>query len=112
MLCWLESKYVNSLQRKALSKEFYDVYPERRREISDKMHSYLLSPQGRAFVLASGKPKPVRCVETGVMYPSQQAAEKATGFTGIHRVCNSKTRRRLCGGYHWEYVNPEDRKRK
>ena len=82
--------------------EHYRKHPERRREIAEQMRNYLLSPEGRKFVLSSSKPKPVRCVETGKIYPSQRAAERETGFCSIHKVCAGS--RRVSGGCHWEYV--------
>ena len=88
------------MQRKR--KQFYQEHPERRRLISEQMSRYLLSPQGRKFVEADGRPKPVRCVETGEEYPSQRAAEKATGFTGIHKACSGL--QTVSGGYHWVYI--------
>ena len=47
--------------------------------------------------------KPVICVETGVVYPSQKAAENATGYTGIHKACAGK--QFTAGGLHWKYVS-------
>lgn len=57
---------------------------------------------------------PIRCVETGVIYPSMQEAQRSTG---IHAqaicVCckgvtyskrNGFTQRHTAGGYHWEYA--------
>ena len=82
--------------------EHYRRHPERRREIAKQMSDYLLSPEGRKFALSSPKPKPVRCVETGKIYPSQRAAERETGLCSIHKVCQGK--RQVCGGCHWEYI--------
>ena len=42
--------------------------------------------------------RPEICVETGEYYPSQLAAEKATGYSGIHKVCLGK--QYTVGGYH------------
>ncbi len=82
--------------------QYYRTHPEVCRAISEQMSRYLLSPEGRKFVESDNHPKPVRCVETGDVFPSQQAAERATGFTNIHKVCHGL--RRTAGGYHWEYV--------
>ena len=87
-------------------KAYYREHPEKRAEISANMSSYLLSPEGRKFVESDSSPKPVRCVETGVVYPSQRAAEKMTGFQNIHRVCSGRST--LSGGYHWEYYTPAE----
>ena len=50
--------------------------------------------------------KPVRCIETGIIYPSCIEAERQTGIhnANISHCCNGKLKR--AGGYHWEFVNP------
>ena len=83
-------------------RQYYREHPERKAEVSAQMSAYLLSPEGRKFVESDSRPKPVRCVETGKIYPSQRAAERETGFCNIHKVCSG--RNRVCGGYHWEYI--------
>lgn len=49
--------------------------------------------------------RPVRCIETGVVYPSIVDAFEQTGVdrAGICLVCNGK--RKTSGGYHWEFVS-------
>lgn len=49
--------------------------------------------------------KPVRCIETGVIYPSVMEARRQLGFDNRHisDCCNSK--RKTAHGYHWQYVN-------
>ena len=81
---------------------YFREHPEAGAAVSDFMSAYLLTPEGRKFVESDSHPKPVRCVETGEVYPSQRAAERATGFCTIHKVCAGRTR--TSGGYHWEYV--------
>ena len=49
--------------------------------------------------------KPVRCIETGVEYPSVSEASRQTGISHIHQVC--KGDRKTAGGYHWEYIRKE-----
>ena len=83
-------------------RQYHREHPEAAAAASAFMSAYLLSPEGRKFVESDSHPKPVRCVETGEIYPSQRAAEKATGLTSIHKVCAG--RHRTCGGYHWELV--------
>lgn len=48
--------------------------------------------------------RPVRCVETGVIYSSSRAAHKETGVrqSGISLCCNGKLK--TSGGFHWEFV--------
>ena len=51
--------------------------------------------------------KTVRCVETGVIYPSAQKAALAiglSGHSGIAACCRKVKDYKTAGGYHWEYV--------
>ena len=84
------------------NRHYYREHPERRREIAEQMSRYLNTPEGRKFLEADTRPRPVRCVETGAEYPSQRAAERATGFSSIHKACSGL--RRTAGGYHWVYI--------
>ena len=83
------------------TRRYFREHPERKAEIAAQISRYLLSAEGRKFAESSSKPKPVRCVETGEVFPSQRAAEKATGFLGIHKACSGL--QSMAGGYHWEY---------
>lgn len=50
--------------------------------------------------------KPVRCIETGIVYASQSMAARAVGLsssTGINLCCNGKAK--TAGKLHWEYVD-------
>lgn len=82
---------------------YYRAHPEARQRIALQVTAYLKTPEGRKFAVASTRPRPVRCIETGEIYRSQRAAEKITGFYGIHKVCSGI--QSMSGGYHWEYVN-------
>ena len=53
--------------------------------------------------MESKKAKPVICVETGVIYPSQHAVEKTVGFHGADKACGGLLH--TCEGYHWRYVD-------
>lgn len=48
--------------------------------------------------------KPVKCIETNIIYNSLQDAEKDTkiNYYNISAVCNS--RQKTAGGYHWKFV--------
>lgn len=48
--------------------------------------------------------RPVKCVETGIVYYGATEAEKQTGIfaTSIIRCCKGKLK--TTGGFHWEYV--------
>ena len=49
--------------------------------------------------------KPVRCIETGIIYPSACEAERQTGIhnANINHCCNN--RQQTAGSFHWEFVN-------
>ena len=51
--------------------------------------------------------KPVRCLETGIIYPSTKEAERCTGIAnaGISHCCNGT--RRSAGGFHFKFVDKE-----
>jgi hypothetical protein len=52
------------------------------------------------------KALPVRCVETGNVYPSAKAAARAYGScvsTTILASCRDVDK--MAGGYHWQFVN-------
>lgn len=46
--------------------------------------------------------KPVRCIETAIVYPSIREARRKTGAANIFYCCIGK--RRTSNGYHWEYA--------
>lgn len=49
--------------------------------------------------------KRVRCIETGEVFDSTRQAERETGadHSSISKCCSGK--RKMCGGYTWEYVD-------
>ena len=51
--------------------------------------------------------KPVKCLETGIIYPSTREAERCTGIfnASISHCCNGE--RQTASGLHWEFVNKE-----
>lgn len=52
------------------------------------------------------KALPVRCVETGNVYPSAKAVARAYGScvsTAILVACRNADK--VAGGYHWQFVN-------
>ena len=87
-------------------KRGYKEHPERKEKISRTMREYLSKQENRAFVESDSRPKPVICIETGEFFPSQKAAERATGYSGIHKTCGGK--QYTAGGYHWRYAMPEE----
>ena len=56
------------------------------------------------FVPGGGTAKRVRCVETGVVYPSMKAAGQAVGCSPstIYDACNDDSR--TAKNLHWEYA--------
>lgn len=55
--------------------------------------------------ISSKQSKPIRCIETGIIYISLHHAERETGisYTSICHALNG--RQNTAGGYHWEYVD-------
>ena len=102
--CTLEAyknpEYVRKLSE--IKKRFFAEHPEKRAEKSRQMKAFFSRPENRCIFGPSTRPKPVICVETGEMYPSQRAAEKTTGFKSIHLVCSGRLL--TSGGFHWRYA--------
>lgn len=68
----------------------------------------------RVYVLGKTPPfglKPVRCVETGEIYPSVTAAARATSTKSTSIVVCLKKHKyhHTSGGYHWEYYTEQKR---
>lgn len=55
--------------------------------------------------------RPIRCIETGQVYPSATAAAEALGVhrTSLYNCALGKSD--ICAGYHWEYVGERKPKR-
>lgn len=51
--------------------------------------------------------RPIRCIETGQVYPSVTSAAEAIGVhrTSLYNCALGKSD--ICAGYHWEYVGEE-----
>lgn len=60
----------------------------------------------RKNMLSQKSRKPVRCVETGIVYDSIKQATKALGLkdSAIHDALTGRNRVKRAGGYHWEVV--------
>ena len=50
------------------------------------------------------KPKSIRCIETGVVYPDMTTAAKALGMHGPSHISTACKTGKKAGGYHWEYA--------
>ncbi|MBQ8076270.1 MAG: hypothetical protein IJ237_09855 [Oscillospiraceae bacterium] len=94
----------------------FEYYLIRRYDLTDPEKGYNLnyggfSAKGRTLTEEERKAmsekftaKPVRCVETGTVYPGIREAARATGLghQNISAACHGKAK--TCGGYHWELV--------
>lgn len=84
---------------------------EQRKRISEAHKGISVTEEHKqklyAAIIATRKRKPVRCIETGEIFESLQAA---ANFLGLFRKGSSnllyalKKSSRTCKGYHWEYV--------
>ena len=56
-------------------------------------------------VIAKKLSKPVRCVETGIIYPSAYDVERKLGVNNrrINNCCNGRCK--TVKGLHWEFVD-------
>ena len=77
--------------------------------ISEKVKEYYATHENpglmtRIEYCRTVQAKPVRCVETGVEYPSAQEAHRQTGINRSHisEVCRGERKR--AGGVRWEFV--------
>lgn len=49
--------------------------------------------------------KPVRCIESGVIYKNTVEAAEAMGLAGFRAISSAISKKSKCAGYHWEYAN-------
>ena len=61
----------------------------------------------KTVVLGKGNIKPVRCVETGIIYPSGLEASRQLKISSgaISKSCKDNSKNLKAGGYHWEYLD-------
>lgn len=55
--------------------------------------------------ISHGGKRPVRCIETGVVYDSVKAAVDAGNGCSRGIIDAAKCKTRTSGGYHWEYAD-------
>ena len=92
--------------RKAMSdgvKRWYENNPEIKMHLSDVMKRRCAEGKNDAFIYSDSRPKPVQCIETGVVYSSQNEAYRMTGIRHIHEACTGAYV--YAGGFHWRFVN-------
>lgn len=68
-------------------------------------HKHKIRERRKELDIQPVNKRPVRCVETGIIYESTAEATRELGIHNysIRRVCYGK--RKTAGGYRWEYVN-------
>lgn len=71
-------------------------------------HQENLNYGDRAKKYSISRGHKVRCVETGIVYNSLREAERETGCAHTHISGCLRGKNKTCGGYHWEYVGPEN----
>ena len=71
---------------------------------SELMKKRCAEGKNDAFIYSDSRPKPVQCIETGVVYSSQNEAYRMTGIRHIHEACTGACG--YAGGYHWRFVEP------
>ena len=73
------------------------------RHLSEE-HKEKIRETRRSLDIQPVNKRPVRCVETGVIYESTAQATRELGIHNfaIRRVCYGE--RKTAGGFHWEYV--------
>lgn len=80
------------------------VSPETRKKISDKLRGR--KPSNVAYLIENGlkNRKPIKCLETGVVYESLKHASRVLGIPA-HNLCDvCKGRRPTARGLHFAYV--------
>ena len=67
-------------------------------------HIYNCNFGSRNERLSKAFSMPVKCIETGIVYPSTREVERQLGFyhSNISKCCNKKIK--YCGGLHWEWA--------
>lgn len=101
------SEETKKKQSDAAKKRYKD--PNERKKTSDALKKYKRTVEHQRHINESriGKgvvEKPLRCIETNVVYKSIYEASHKTNIHGcnIYRCCVGK--RKSAGGYHWEYI--------
>lgn len=79
------------------STEYWNIHPEQKKQVMKKMQD---SAKQKNM-------KPVKCIETGIMYESAREAYRQTNihYSNISKVCLGKQKK--AGGYHWEFIDKE-----
>ena len=97
------SQPANAKKNQSAIKRTYEARPELRELVRQQMKKRSADGLNRAFLEGSRKAKPVMCIETGEVFPSQRAAKRMTGFAGINQACSGI--HTASGGYHWKWIS-------
>jgi hypothetical protein len=70
----------------------------------NSIHAYMIGLSKQNKSATNKLNKPVKCIETGVIYYSLKEASRQTGIHNVNITicCNKKTKK--AGGYSWEFV--------
>lgn len=89
---------------------------QHRQNLSKSLHKYFtddnniekIEKMKYTNVINSPKRKAVKCIETGIIYPSSRNASKLTkiDYRRILEVCHKQ--KRTAGGFHWEFIKESD----
>ena len=102
----------NNTKRQFQNEEFYKKYRELRqseefRQRESAAHKGKKLSEETKIKIGKASSKPVMCVETGIVYPSCRAANKALpGNKNIQAAADG--RRNTAGGFHWCFVDQEN----
>lgn len=94
---------------KPLSEEVKKKESERFSGKGNPMYGVPMPPEHKAKLQAAcvrATSKPVRCIETGIEYPSGAEAHRQTGICSrtIQEVCKHNGYYKTAGGFRWEFV--------
>lgn len=109
---WLYNRKMSDVHRKHLS-EAHKNHPAwnkgipRNYWLTTEQILNLKTKQQKAMIGNKYSCKPIKCIETGVIYDGCYDAYLKTNinFSNISGVCNGK--RKTAGKYHWRYVDEE-----
>ena len=96
-----------ALARRKMKNAHYEAKPELKEQISRSLLEYYKDPANHKSYKGLNYRRPVMCVETGDVFPSQREAVRTTGFQSVPKVC--KGINTTCGGYHWRYLTEEEK---
>lgn len=77
---------------------------ETKRKISETKRRLKQGPSQKAIESRKDKGIPVRCIETGEIYPTMKSASLALGLSKNRVVEVIRGKYKTAGGYHWELV--------